>query len=358
MYCSHCGAQIPEDSAFCQKCGKKQGRIEEPVAQTTGQLTKQTGGLHREALLLYLQDVRDLEVSLYYLQQKYQQEKQNHIYQIDKLRETSFQALPHKPEKGGSIAKAVAAAVAAVFVLWIIIWLFQSPPKFLSIYAGIISSVVRFVYWAAIIVCIIICVVAIVTVITSIASVIGDHSEYGQKYKDVLSHNDFEKKKEEQNKLKISSLNQNWNQREAWYQEEKNKIVPILNDFYNMNLIPKQFRNVSAICYIYDYMSTSQESLTMALLDQHLEDGIRRIENKLDEVIAQMADMVYETRCLRQESQRAVEQNNRIIEQNNRMLDSLQRTEQNTLQAAQYSELSANNTRATAYLSLATYLKN
>lgn len=34
MYCSHCGAQIPDDSAFCPSCGQKPGRAGDPAAQT------------------------------------------------------------------------------------------------------------------------------------------------------------------------------------------------------------------------------------------------------------------------------------------------------------------------------------
>lgn len=34
MYCSHCGAQIPDDSAFCPSCGQKPGRAGQPAAQT------------------------------------------------------------------------------------------------------------------------------------------------------------------------------------------------------------------------------------------------------------------------------------------------------------------------------------
>lgn len=34
MYCSHCGAQIPDDSAFCPSCGQKPGRAGDPAVQT------------------------------------------------------------------------------------------------------------------------------------------------------------------------------------------------------------------------------------------------------------------------------------------------------------------------------------
>lgn len=39
MYCSHCGAQIPDDSAFCPKCGQKPGQAGQPAAQTAAAST-------------------------------------------------------------------------------------------------------------------------------------------------------------------------------------------------------------------------------------------------------------------------------------------------------------------------------
>lgn len=34
MYCSHCGSQIPDDSAFCPKCGQKPGKAGQPAVQS------------------------------------------------------------------------------------------------------------------------------------------------------------------------------------------------------------------------------------------------------------------------------------------------------------------------------------
>lgn len=39
MYCSHCGAQIPDDAAFCPSCGQKPGRAGQPAAQTAAPQT-------------------------------------------------------------------------------------------------------------------------------------------------------------------------------------------------------------------------------------------------------------------------------------------------------------------------------
>ena len=82
-----------------------------------------------------------------------------------------------------------------------------------------------------------------------------------------------------------------------------------------------------------------------------MEDGIRRLEANLDSIISNLETMVYETRCIRQNSER-------MIAQNSGMPESLQRTGSNALLATQYAELSANYSKANVYFSLATYLKN
>ena len=39
--------------------------------------------------------------------------------------------------------------------------------------------------------------------------------------------------------------------------KEVNTLLP---EIYSINIIPRQYRNVNGICYLYDYMSTSQQS--------------------------------------------------------------------------------------------------
>ena len=307
--------------------------------------------MNREALQLYLQNIRDLEVARYFLNQKYQRERENHQRQIDNLRYTSYQFMPQEPETMGPIIGAIFSGICAVILFVLAMLIFRSPAS--STYAGAVSGAAQMFAWLLFLAFIAMGIVTIVLIYKAKET----RDSYKKQCEDIAFHNECEKKKEEKNKSKISSLNRVWNQTASEYQEEINKIEPILNDFYSMNIIPKRFRNVSAMCYIYEYMSTSQESLSMALLDQHLEDGIQRIENKLNTIISDLTDLIYETRCLRQDSQQIIEQNKKNIDQNNRMLESLQRTEQNTLQAAQYAQLSADYSKANAYFSLATYLK-
>ena len=127
-----------------------------------------------------------------------------------------------------------------------------------------------------------------------------------------------------------------------------------MDDFYSMNIVPLQYRNLKAICYIYDYMSTSQATLEETLYHEHMESGIQRLEDKLDIIAEQVEMVLYETRCMRQENKASVE---RIINQNSGMLNHLKNIERNSADAALYAELSANYSKANAYFSVANYLK-
>lgn len=305
--------------------------------------------MNREALLLYLQNIRDLEVARYFLNRKYQMEKRNRQQQVEKLKFVKYVQVPEQPKKNDGVSIVVIGFIFAALCLYATYGSFS-----LAGSASGIAGLMNFIGWILLISFLVI----IIATIVHIDTLKNDYERRKKAYEDALFYNSQEQKRHEKNKQKIASLNRTWYQYEDWYQGELKKIEPILNDFYSMNIIPKRFRNVSAMCYIYEYMSTSQESLSMALLDQHLEDGIRRIENKLNTIISDLTDLIYETRCLRQDSQQIIEQNKKNIDQNNHMLESLQRTEQNTLQAAQYAELSADYSKANAYFSLATYLKN
>lgn len=125
----------------------------------------------------------------------------------------------------------------------------------------------------------------------------------------------------------------------------------MLQEYYNQNILAKQYRELSALIYIYDYMSTSQESFRDVLFHEHMEDGIRKILNRLDQIIRQNEHIIF--------SQHRLEaQNDRMVSQNQQMLGRLERTEANTFTAAQYARISANYDRATAYFAEALYLEN
>lgn len=157
------------------------------------------------------------------------------------------------------------------------------------------------------------------------------------------------------NKEYLNKISEEWNRKNHYYESERDRIDAVLKKFYDMNIIPLQYRKLSAVCYLYDYMSSSQESYQMALISNQIEDGIRRIEAKLDEIIDRLDAIIWEQKVIRDDNRRNVE---RQIDQNNRMIDSLKNLEDSSKNIEEYSRLSANYNEAQAIIGMAYYLKN
>lgn len=121
----------------------------------------------------------------------------------------------------------------------------------------------------------------------------------------------------------------------------------LLQKAYDINIIPKQFRNIYAVWFIYDYIVTSTESLSAAFLHCDLD----KIKQKLDTIIEQQKEIIINQRIL-------MAQNAQMIEQNQQTLNRLASIESNTERAAQYAEIASNNAEACAWIGLANYIKN
>ncbi len=129
-------------------------------------------------------------------------------------------------------------------------------------------------------------------------------------------------------------------------EKEIEEAKSLLEKAYNINIIPKQFRNIYAIWFIYDYISTSTESLSAAFLHCDLD----KIKQKLDTIIEQQKEIIINQRIL-------MAQNAQMIEQNQQTLNKLASIEQNTERAAQYAEIASNNAEACAWIGMANYIK-
>jgi hypothetical protein len=117
---------------------------------------------------------------------------------------------------------------------------------------------------------------------------------------------------------------------------EKDTISEQLQTAYNANIIPLQFRNIQGIYYLYDYISTSNQGLSEALMQCNLE----AIKDKLDNVIKLQGKSIVQQ----------AQANAALYEQNQRILNSLQdlnaKTDNvvsNTFVAAKYAQISAIN---------------
>lgn len=180
--------------------------------------------------------------------------------------------------------------------------------------------------------------------------------EWEDECAEINAYNRAVKEKRLEIERQAKPLREQWEAVSRYLDGEIQKTDSLLTDLYSMNILPKNFRHdLAAVCYIYDYISSSNESWENALHHAHIEDGIRRIEAKLDEIIDLLQTYIYETRCMRRENQTFHDQ---LKNQNQRMLSSLKKTEANTLKTAQYSQLISDDTRAVAFFEAANYLKN
>ena len=148
------------------------------------------------------------------------------------------------------------------------------------------------------------------------------------------------------------------------YNAKKQKIMPkqiesskLLEKAYSINIIPRRYRNLKSIYYIHEFMSTSQLSLEDALLHGLIDDGISRLETKLDEIIAQNEDLIFQNRQLEANTSEIIEQNKRLLDSNQQLLESQERTEQSTYEAAQNARIAANYAETSAFFETLNYLK-
>lgn len=127
--------------------------------------------------------------------------------------------------------------------------------------------------------------------------------------------------------------------------EEQQKVCDLLQSAYSANLIPQQYRNIHAVWFIHDFITTSNENLASALLHCDLDE----IKQKLDIVIEQQREIIINQSVM-------MAQNEQMISQNQHTLDKLASIEANTFRAGQYAKMAANNAEACAWISVAKYI--
>ena len=159
-------------------------------------------------------------------------------------------------------------------------------------------------------------------------------------------YNEAAEKQEKTNRYKYETVYKAYKDKMDFYQSENKRIGNILNEFYSMNVIPIQFRDLKQMIYIYDYLTTTEATLETALFETQIEDGIKRIEDKLDIILEGIEKHIMETRCMNVKNHEAVQ---RQINSNALMLSDLKRAEQNAADAAAYEKLMVNYSLANTY---------
>ena len=145
------------------------------------------------------------------------------------------------------------------------------------------------------------------------------------KYKRNVS-NDEKRLKSELQKKKICTDNL------AIKKTELENTERLLDKAYSINIIPFKYRNIYAIYFLYEYISTSMATLKEALYHCDLDE----ISSKLDTVINQQQDTIIEIA-------KTNAYNQKLVKQNESILQHAIEIEKNTVLAAQYAAIAAIN---------------
>lgn len=109
-------------------------------------------------------------------------------------------------------------------------------------------------------------------------------------------------------------------------------IDNMLKNAYSLNIIPNQFRNIYGITYLYDFISTSNLSLSDAVINCNLQ----QIKDKLDFIIRQCDEIIRQQKTTNANLKEIQRQNNQLLKESKNISN-------NTTLAAQYCEIVAEN---------------
>lgn len=295
--------------------------------------------MERNALLLYLRDLRDLEIAKRKIEAVYDRETKNYRQRLNSLSNAKLMKVPDK-ESGWTGGRIVGFLICLSLAIIGAILTFVAPMHVRPSGVGFcrILGIPNMIIFG------VIC-------IGIVFFAVSDTEENRIAIKEAKNSNTLEQFRIKENEGIITKEKLSWKKREDYLINEAKKVQSLLDSNYSLNIIANQYRNLASLYYIYDYMSSSQESLKDTLIHEHMENGIQRILERLDYIINQNESIIFQNRIREADDKK-------IIEQNEQMLKTLKQTAVNTSISAQYAEISANYSRANAYFSYANYLKS
>lgn len=293
--------------------------------------------MKREIIIFYLKELRDLEVAKYKLNKNIENEKKQY-YNFHNEKAIEYLSEVPKFNPIVSIIKFIFTItcflIAAIFLVKLIDGFMHIKNPFDSLIPLLKITTVF----------------STSAILGGVAYIYGWTSYFRDKsrYNQIILKNLEEKERVYNNKQMIIDYDKKYNHNITTYTNDLNKVNNLLSDYYSLNIIPYQYRNIQSIIYIYDYMVSSMESLRDALFSNQLNDGISKILKKLDTIIENQGNILM--------SNRKIESNQQdFINQNLKMLNSLNSIEANSEESLFYNKLSAYYNASNAYFNCANY---
>lgn len=306
--------------------------------------------MERSTLLIYLRDVRDLEMAKYYLNMIRTRETNQHNKMVNstqaEISAMGKQRFKKEPELERWSGPASGCLVLTILCFILLIWLI---PNISAAPTGMkILMAIPTIFFGALTI-----------------GLKPNRRIYEENLARVKRENEWERQRlieassqAQKKRIDMQKKTEEWNKRSAYLNAEYTRISDMLENAYDIDVLPRQYRNLQSAYYIYDYMSTSQATLEETLFHEHIENGIQRILAKLDIIIAQNEEIIFQNRRIEANTREISENTTRILEGNQRMLESQERTEQNSLEAAKNAAIAANYAEVNAFFSTAIYLES
>ncbi len=332
MFCYKCGYEMPDDAVFCSQCGTSQRQ------NSTSITTEINSEYSKEALRIYFRNLLNLECIKNKLEKDQAIVKNNieiknsNLYKryfiyTDLNNSSKYLHLLYDGEeiKFAACNKSFGEGMKVDLSESLAAYYMAPEPKWLSVDSSIeiFENIWKY----------------------KLKYLFGTVTKTNKKIRDtcLMALDDFKSSTQMHKNIliEVKQLKVQLNGITA----ELNKASELLQQAYDVNIVPSQFRNLYAIYYLADFINTSNESLSNALLNYNLE----KIKEKLDRIIEQQEEIIINQALM-------TVQNENIMKQNEQQLRHLASIEQNSDRAAQYAQIAANNAEACAWIGVANYI--
>lgn len=177
----------------------------------------------------------------------------------------------------------------------------------------------------------------------------AEYNEQLSRYNQTIEEIEHIKIENEIRKTAIANLEKAKNDLQA----ENKEALKLLEECYDINIIPSKYRNIYAITFIYDYLTTSQGTLRDALFACDLD----KIQIQLDKVIKNQQNMICKLAKIEANSEKQLKNQKTMISHLENIEKNTYDTARSSEQCAQYGKIIAHNTKVMAYCSAMTYIE-
>lgn len=142
---------------------------------------------------------------------------------------------------------------------------------------------------------------------------------------------------------------------------ELKKCSEVRNGAYSIDIIPKQYRNLGAIMYLYEYFSTSRatdlDNIIQTMILSDVNRRMTNMENQLNQIISNQKQIYEELSEIHRTAEAIYDQTVRISGQLTSIELTFEEQKKNTKELTDEVKMVRANTDISTYLQMGTYLK-